>query len=247
MCSSFPAGFDTGAGLFGDGSWGGSAAFHPVDVGRRSKTPTSPGHENAGVSVSKPGGVSQPSVITKIDPQYSEIARIAKYSCTVLLSIVVDAQGIPGNLNLVRGCGYGLDEKAQKPFFCGASSRARKMTNRFECARQLKSISSFFELQAPAQYTIGSNSVRSRGRSKRAPLVSSHFERAHYLLVYTEMKPSNHRLEFHAIPWRVVVHHTCLPFRHESVSVTRLFREPIAQHCGTKQKAPGLRRGLLLM
>ncbi len=23
-----------------------------------------------------------------------------------------------------------------------------------------------------------------------------------------------------------------------------LFREPIAQHCGTKQKAPGLRRGL---
>ena len=26
-----------------------------------------------------------------------------------------------------------------------------------------------------------------------------------------------------------------------------LFREPIAQHCGTKQKAPGLRRGLLLI
>jgi periplasmic protein TonB len=48
------------------------------------------------LSVSKPGGVSPPSVITKIDPQYSEIARIAKYSCTVLLSIVVDAQGIPG-------------------------------------------------------------------------------------------------------------------------------------------------------
>jgi hypothetical protein len=27
----------------------------------------------------------------------------------------------------------------------------------------------------------------------------------------------------------------------------RRFREPIAQHCGTKQKAPGLRRGLLLI
>ena len=26
----------------------------------------------------------------------------------------------------------------------------------------------------------------------------------------------------------------------------RRFREPIAQHCGTKQKAPGLRRGLFL-
>jgi hypothetical protein len=26
-----------------------------------------------------------------------------------------------------------------------------------------------------------------------------------------------------------------------------LFREPIAQHCGTKQKAPGLRRGLVLI
>src|ERR1035438_6838438 len=27
----------------------------------------------------------------------------------------------------------------------------------------------------------------------------------------------------------------------------RRFRKPIAQHCGTKQKAPGLRRGLLLI
>ncbi len=26
----------------------------------------------------------------------------------------------------------------------------------------------------------------------------------------------------------------------------RRFREPIAQHCGTKQRAPGLRRGLFL-
>ena len=39
------------------------------------------------------GGVSAPMVLVKVDPEYSEEARKAKYSGTVMLSVVVDAEG----------------------------------------------------------------------------------------------------------------------------------------------------------
>jgi TonB family protein len=57
-------------------------------------------------------GVSPPSVTMKIDPEYSEFARLVRQSGTVTLAIVVDADGVPRNLSLVRSLGYGLDEKA---------------------------------------------------------------------------------------------------------------------------------------
>jgi TonB family protein len=57
-------------------------------------------------------GVSAPSVIQKTDPQYAETARIGKISGTVLLSVVVDTDGTPRDIGLVRGIGFGLDEKA---------------------------------------------------------------------------------------------------------------------------------------
>jgi len=58
------------------------------------------------------GGVSPPSVTYKVDPQYSEEARLLKYSGTVLLSVVVDTQGRARDIQLVRGLGLGLDEQA---------------------------------------------------------------------------------------------------------------------------------------
>ena len=58
------------------------------------------------------GAVSQPQLILKVEPEYSEDARKAKYSGTVLLSIVVDANGLPHNIHVVRPLGLGLDEKA---------------------------------------------------------------------------------------------------------------------------------------
>jgi TonB family protein len=58
------------------------------------------------------GGVSQPQVLTKIDPEYSEEARKAKYSGTVLLQLVVDIDGKAKNIKVVKGVGLGLDEKA---------------------------------------------------------------------------------------------------------------------------------------
>ncbi len=58
------------------------------------------------------GEVSSPILISKVEPEYSEEARKAKYSGTVLLSVVVDEHGIPQDIKVVRPLGLGLDEKA---------------------------------------------------------------------------------------------------------------------------------------
>jgi protein TonB len=58
------------------------------------------------------GGVSQPMVISKVDPEYSEEARKAKYSGTVMLSVIVDAEGHARDIHVSKSLGMGLDEKA---------------------------------------------------------------------------------------------------------------------------------------
>jgi periplasmic protein TonB len=58
------------------------------------------------------GGVSQPAVIYKVDPEYSEEARKAKYSGTVTLAVVVDAEGHARDIHVIKSLGMGLDEKA---------------------------------------------------------------------------------------------------------------------------------------
>jgi TonB family protein len=58
------------------------------------------------------GGVSAPAVIVKVDPEYSEEARKAKYSGTVVLSVVVDQEGRARDIHVLKSLGMGLDEKA---------------------------------------------------------------------------------------------------------------------------------------
>ncbi len=58
------------------------------------------------------GGVSAPQVLYKVDPEYSEEARKAKYSGTVVLQLIVDATGKARDIKVVRSLGLGLDEKA---------------------------------------------------------------------------------------------------------------------------------------
>jgi TonB family protein len=58
------------------------------------------------------GGVTAPSVLYKVEPEYSEEARKAKYQGTVVLYVEVDANGRPTNLKVVHSLGLGLDEKA---------------------------------------------------------------------------------------------------------------------------------------
>jgi protein TonB len=58
------------------------------------------------------GGVSSPSLIYKVEPEYSEEARKAKFQGTVLLYVEVDEQGKPRNIRVIRPLGLGLDQKA---------------------------------------------------------------------------------------------------------------------------------------
>jgi TonB family protein len=58
------------------------------------------------------GGVSAPTLLFKVEPEYSEEARKAKFQGTVVLYVVVDEKGNPQQLRVVRPLGLGLDEKA---------------------------------------------------------------------------------------------------------------------------------------
>lgn len=57
-------------------------------------------------------GTTPPSVLSKVDPEYSEEARAAKYSGSVMLSVVVGTDGRADDINVVKSLGLGLDEKA---------------------------------------------------------------------------------------------------------------------------------------
>jgi protein TonB len=58
------------------------------------------------------GGVSAPVVIYQVDPEFSEEARKAKFMGVVTVNLIVNAQGMPQNVRVLRGVGMGLDEKA---------------------------------------------------------------------------------------------------------------------------------------
>ena len=73
----------------------------PQDPGSASLTPRKVG-----------GAVSAPTLAYQVSPQYTDQAKKAKLNGIVLLNLVVDAQGLPQNVRVVRGVGMGLDEKA---------------------------------------------------------------------------------------------------------------------------------------
>jgi TonB family protein len=57
-------------------------------------------------------GTKAPSLLSKVEPEYSEEARAAKYMGTVLLKIVVDVDGKAKDIQVVNALGLGLDEQA---------------------------------------------------------------------------------------------------------------------------------------
>jgi protein TonB len=71
-------------------------------------------HDGSGVSgIGKLAGVvSQPVLIYKIEPEYSDEARKARLQGDVLLHIEVDARGAAQNIVVSHGLGLGLDERA---------------------------------------------------------------------------------------------------------------------------------------
>jgi TonB family protein len=61
----------------------------------------------------RPGhSISAPQLIYKVEPEFSEEARKAKYSGVVVLQIEVDADGKARRFRVVQSPGLGLDKKA---------------------------------------------------------------------------------------------------------------------------------------
>jgi len=98
-------GAGSGAGI-GSGSGGGVGAGHGPGVGSGSGGGIGGGVFRVG------GGISAPQAISTPDPDYTEEARRAKTQGTCILGLIVDAEGHPHDIRIVRGLGSGLDAKA---------------------------------------------------------------------------------------------------------------------------------------
>lgn len=99
------AGSGSGAGM-GSGSGGG--------LGSGAGNGYGPGYGgNAGGGYYQVGGrISAPVVIHSVEAEFSDEARRAKYQGLCLIGLIVDAQGNPQDIHVVRALGMGLDEKA---------------------------------------------------------------------------------------------------------------------------------------
>src|SRR5215471_15336689 len=70
---------------------------------------------DGGIGGSRPGfrdNVTQPELIWKSEPEYTEEARKVKLQGTVQLRIVVDERGRAESIEVTHGLGLGLDERA---------------------------------------------------------------------------------------------------------------------------------------
>jgi TonB family protein len=57
-------------------------------------------------------GVMAPKLLKKVEPEYDEEARAAKYQGTVVLQVVIGPDGLAHNPVVVKSLGLGLDQKA---------------------------------------------------------------------------------------------------------------------------------------
>jgi TonB family protein len=103
-----PLGQIGGGGGFGSGGGIGNGRGNGIGNGNGSGA----GGGNGGGVYSLGNGTTPPSVLSKVDPEYSEEARKAKYSGSVVLSIVVNTDGKAEEIKVVKSLGMGLDEKA---------------------------------------------------------------------------------------------------------------------------------------
>lgn len=98
----------------GQGSGGGMGTGSGGGLGSGSGNGYGPGRGgNTGGGLYRVGGrVSGPVPLFQPEAEFSDEARRAKYQGVCLVGLIVDAQGNPQNVHIVRALGMGLDEKA---------------------------------------------------------------------------------------------------------------------------------------
>ena len=96
----------------GGGSGLGQGLGGGIGVGHGSGTGPGSGGGYGGGLMNVGGGVAAPEVIHSVEPEFTEDARRANFQGSVSIKLIVDSQGNPQNVQLVRHLGMGLDEKA---------------------------------------------------------------------------------------------------------------------------------------
>jgi protein TonB len=98
----------------GPGSRGGIGTGSNGGLGSGNGNGFGPGEGgNVGGGLRRVGdGVSPPKAIFQPEAEFSDEARRAKYEGTVVVTLIVDANGNPQNVHVSRTLGMGLDEKA---------------------------------------------------------------------------------------------------------------------------------------
>ncbi len=96
-----------GGGGMGTGDGGGIGSGSGGGLG-----PGSGGGTGGGAFRPGTGGVGYPSCLYCPEPQYSEDARKAKFQGIVVLQVIIQPDGHATNIQVVKGAGLGLDEKA---------------------------------------------------------------------------------------------------------------------------------------
>ena len=108
MPSAPPSNGTGSGGGIGSGSGGGVGVGHGTGVGAGTGGGIGGGVFKVG------GGISAPQPIATPDPEYTDEARLAKTQGTCTLWLIVDANGNPRDIRVVRGLGFGLDAKAME-------------------------------------------------------------------------------------------------------------------------------------
>ncbi len=56
-------------------------------------------------------GISAPRLVSRVEPQYTEEARLARLEGVAVYSIEIQPNGMPANIQMLRGVGLGLDQE----------------------------------------------------------------------------------------------------------------------------------------
>ena len=70
------------------------------------------GGNTGGQAMHLGAGMTAPTILSRVEPEFSPEARKAKYQGTVVLSVVVGTDGRAHNIRVARGLGMGLDQQA---------------------------------------------------------------------------------------------------------------------------------------
>jgi TonB family protein len=101
--AGIPSGGPGRRGGIGDGCCGGDGPGHRPGYG---------GDSQAAPVIAKVRYSTPPRLLYKIEPEYPDEARKARYEGTVVLNVEIDPAGRPRRLRVLRGLGLGMDERA---------------------------------------------------------------------------------------------------------------------------------------